>query len=336
MKAKLVTAMLIILTLAAWAMISSCDQLGTVERGPHDPLPSWKDGSTKQAIRQFVEAVTNMGGDDYVPMEQRIAVFDNDGTLWCEQPLVQGLFILYRLQDLATADPSLGMQQPFKSALEGDAEYLKAAGWTTFLELAAATHAGISQEGFAAEVEEFFAFAQHPELNLPVRQLAYQPMLELLAYLRTNGFKTYICSGGGMDFMRVFSNRLYGIPPEQVIGSSMKKELRQVGSRWVLTRTGKLNDFNDKEAKPENIDLHIGTRPLLAVGNVRTGGDIDMLHYSQGRKGPSLQLLVNHDDEQREFAYAEEDNASLNAAQAYGWPVVSMKNDWMTVFSKGE
>jgi len=205
-------------------------------------------------------------------------------------------------------------------------------GMPAILELFSATHSGMGQEQFEAEVEEFFAKAKYPTLGVPVGQVVYQPMVELLDYLRANDFKTYICSGGGIDFMRVLSTRLYGIPPEQVIGTSMKKELHLVDGKWVLSRTGELDSFNDKEVKPVNIDLHIGTRPLLAMGNVRSSGDIGMLRYSQGRKGPSLQLLINHDDDMREFAYAEDDNASLSAAKANGWLVVSIKNDWKSVF----
>ena len=297
-----------------------------------DPLPSWNDGEVKAAIVQFVTAVVTKGGPKYVPAEQRIATFDNDGTLWSEQPVVQGMFLMHRLKKMAKKDPSIRTRQPFKAALENDKEYLKEEGMPAILELFAATHTGMSQEEFETEVTDFFAEARYPKLGSPVGQVVFQPMLELLDYLRGNDFKVYICSGGGIDFMRVMSNQLYGIPREQVIGSSIKKDLKLVKGRWVLTRTAGLGSFNDKEVKPVNIDLHIGMRPLLAMGNVRSGGDFGMLSYSQGRKGPSLQLLVNHDDEEREFAYAEKDNASLNAAKSNGWLVASIKNDWRSVF----
>lgn len=297
-----------------------------------DPLPSWNDGAVKNAIVQFVTTVVTKGGPKYVPAAQRIATFDNDGTLWSEQPVVQGMFLMHRLEKMAKKDPSIRTRQPFKAALENDKEYLKEEGMPAILELFAATHTGMSQEKFEAEVRDFFAEAKYPKLGVPVGQVVFQPMLELLDYLRDNDFKIYICSGGGIDFMRVVSNQLYGIPREQAIGSSMKKELKLVKGRWVLTRTAGLGSFNDKEVKPVNIDLHIGMRPLLAMGNVRSGGDIGMLSYSQGREGPSLQLLVNHDDEEREFAYAEKDNASLIAAKSNGWLVVSIKNDWRSVF----
>lgn len=297
-----------------------------------DPLPSWNDGELKMKVVQFITRVTTKGNPDFVPFEQRIATFDQDGTLWSEQPVVQGMFLMYKLKLMAAEDPSIRSKQPFKAAFEHDKQYLKSEGMPAILELFSATHSGMSQEEFEAEVEDFFAKAKYPNLDVPIGQVVYQPMIELLDFLRANNFKTYICSGGGIDFMRVLSARLYGIPPEQVIGSSMKKELQLVDGNWVLLRTGELDSFNDKEVKPVNIDIHIGIRPLLAMGNVRSSGDIGMLRYSQGRKGPSLQILINHDDEKREFAYAEDDNASLSAAKENGWLVVSIKNDWKSVF----
>jgi hypothetical protein len=297
-----------------------------------DPLPSWNGGELKKKIVQFVTSVTTKGSPNFVSSEQRIATFDQDGTLWSEQPVVQGMFLMYKLELMATEDPSIRSKQPFKAAFEHDKEYLKSEGMPAILELFSATHSGMSQGQFEAEVEDFFAKAKYPKFDVPIGQIVYQPMIELLDFLRANNFKTYICSGGGIDFMRVLSARLYGIPPEQVIGSSMKKELQLVDGKWVLFRTGELDSFNDKEVKPVNIDIHLGTRPLLAMGNVRSSGDIGMLRYSQGRKGPSLQLLVNHDDEKREFAYAEDENESLCAAKENGWLVVSVKNDWKSVF----
>jgi phosphoglycolate phosphatase-like HAD superfamily hydrolase len=297
-----------------------------------DALPSWNEGKTKQSIVDFVSKVTKEGSPAFVPPAERIATFDNDGTLWAEQPVIQGAFLMYQLNKLAQKDPSIRQRQPFKAAFDHDKEYLKEEGMPAILELFAATHAGMSQEQFEADVKAFFATAKHPTLKRPFQELAYQPMLELLQYLRANGFKTFICSGGGIDFMRVIATDLYGIPPEQVIGSSQKKELQQSDGRWGLTRSGKIDSFNDKEVKPVNIDLHIGLKPLLAAGNERSSGDIGMLRYSQSRKGPSLQLLVNHNDGSREFAYAEPDNASLNAAKLGGWTVISMKDDWKRIF----
>ncbi len=301
-----------------------------------DQLPSWNDGPTKAAIIQFVQDVTTGGGPKFVPPEQRIATFDNDGTLWCEQPVIQGAFIMYRLKKMIEKDPALKERQPFKAALENDKAYLKTEGMPAILELFSATHTGMTDDEFRAEVGAFMATAKHPKFGRGFGELTYQPMVELLEYLRSHGFKTYICSGGGIDFMRVISESLYGIPPEQVIGSSGKKVFAKGEEGWSMTRTGEISSFNDKEVKAVNIDLHIGRRPLLAGGNVRSHGDIGMCSYSQGRKGPSLQLLVNHDDAVREFSYAEEDGGSLKAAKANGWIVVSMKKDWNVVFSPEE
>jgi hypothetical protein len=298
-----------------------------------DVLPSWDNHSSKQRIVRFVTAVTTEGGPEYVAPSERIATFDNDGTLWCEQPVVQGAFALHRLKKMVEKDPSLKERQPFKAALENDREYLKAEGMPAILELFTATHSGMSDEDFTAEVAEFMATAKHPELGKRFGELTYRPMVELLEYLRSNGFKTYICSGGGIDFMRAVSDSLYGIPPEQVIGSSGKKVFAEMNGKWSMTRTGKLSAYNDMNDKAVNIDLHIGRRPLFAMGNVRSHGDIGMCAYSQGRKGPSLQLLVNHDDADREFAYAEDDGESLKAAKANGWIIVSVKKDWKTVFA---
>ena len=300
------------------------------------PLPSWNDHSAKQQIIGFVTAVTTKGSPKYVAPAERIATFDNDGTLWCEQPVVQGAFILYRLTKMVENDPSLKERQPFKAALENDKAYLKTEGMPAILELFSATHAGMTDEEFSAEVREFMAAAKHPKFGRGFGELTYQPMIELLEYLRSHGFKTFICSGGGIDFMRAISESLYGIPPEQVIGSSGKKVFAEGQEGWSMTRTGDLSSFNDKDVKAVNIDLHIGRRPLLAGGNIRSHGDIGMCAYSQGRKGPSLQLLVNHDDAVREFSYAEGDGGSLKAAKANGWIVVSVNKDWNVVFSTEE
>ena len=297
-----------------------------------DPLPSWQEQANKQAIIEFVNSVSKEGGPKFVAPADRIATFDNDGTLWCEQPVVQGAFLLSRLKRMADADPTLKDKQPYKAALENDRDYLKSEGMPAILELFSATHGGLSEEDFRIEIAEFMGSAKHPKLERPFGELIYQPMLELLNYLRANGFKTYICSGGGIDFMRAVSEPLYGIPSEQVIGSSQVKKFTETDGKWTMVRTGELGAYNDMADKAVNIDLHIGKRPLIAMGNVRSGGDIGMCSYSMGRNGPSLQLLVNHDDENRELAYAEKDGKSLKAAKAGGWLVVSVKNDWETVF----
>ncbi|RKG99410.1 haloacid dehalogenase-like hydrolase [Corallococcus sp. CA053C] len=297
-----------------------------------DPLPSWNDGPVKQSIVGFVSRVTTEGSPDFLPVEERIAVFDNDGTLWQEKPAVQGAFLVERVRALADKDPSLRKKQPYRAVLEGDVDAVMAGGEKAVMELFAATHANMTQEQFQAEVRGFLKTARHPKLGVPYTQLAYQPMLELLQYLRDNGFQTWISSGGGIDFMRVFSEQVYGIAPQQVIGSSLAETYEQRGGRDVLWREPRVDHVNDKEGKPVGNDLHIGRSPVFVAGNVRSGGDIAMLGASRQRRGPSFQLLIHHDDAAREFAYEEKDGASLRAAKEGGWTVVSMRDDWKTVF----
>lgn len=298
-----------------------------------DPLPSWNDGRVKQSITEFVARVTTADSPDFVPVEDRIATFDNDGTLWVEQPTYnQVLFVIARVEDLAANDPSLPQKQPFKAILEKDMAYLSQLSEADAMELIAVTHSNITQEQFETEARSFYQTAIHPTLQVPITQVTYKPMRELLDYLRANGFQTWICSGGGIDFIREVSQPLYGIPPQQVIGSSLKKEFTDKAGETVIWRLPEVGSVNDKAGKPVGIDLHIGKRPVFAAGNVKSGGDIAMLTYSQERPSASFQLLINHDDAQREFAYQEPDNASLNAAQTNGWNVVSIKNDWKQVF----
>jgi hypothetical protein len=234
---------------------------------------------------------------------------------------------------MARIDPSLRNRQPFKAALEGDKEYLHEQGEKAIMELLAETHAGMTQEEFERMVAAFFETAEHPTLGASIVDLAYQPMVEVMDFLRGNGFDVYICSGGGADFIRAVSERMYGVPPENVIGSTLVYNQRDVNGRSVLRRTPELGSFNDKGVKPANIQERIGRRPAFAGGNVRSGGDIEMLRYSQGRYGPSFQMLINHDDGLREFEYAEQDGASLRAAREYGWLVVNMKADWNRIFA---
>ncbi len=298
-----------------------------------DPLPSWNSGTPKTAIIEFVNRTTTSESADYLPPKDRIATFDNDGTLWPEKPLIQGMFILESLKVLVKKNPDLREKQPFKAALEGDLAYIKQLGEEAVMELLAAVHANQTQETFTVTARQFFETGIHPTLNLPYTQLAYQPMRELITYLQKNDFQTWICSGGGIDFVRLISEPMYEISPQQVIGSSLKKQFIEKEGQFVLWRADKLNSFNDKAEKPINIDLHIGQRPILAAGNVRNGGDIAMLNYSQGGNQKSLQLLINHDDAEREFAYAEANNASLKAAQKNDWQVISMKKDWKRIFA---
>ena len=297
-----------------------------------DPLPSWNDGPAKQSIITFVEKVTKPGSPDFVPVPERIATFDNDGTLWCEQPVVELVFTKERLKDLLAKDPTLKEKQPFKAALERDREYFEKAGMKAVLELVVATHGNMSQSQFEAEAREFFKTVKHPKFGVPFAQTAFLPMVELLHYLRANGFQTWICSGGWMDLMRMVTPETYGIPSQQVIGSSLKEEWVEKDGKYVVWLLPELLSVCDHAGKPVNIDLHIGKRPILAAGNVRTGGDIEMLRYCQSRKGPTLQLMVNHDDAVRESAYGEKNHESLDAAKKNGWTVISMKDDWKSIF----
>lgn len=297
-----------------------------------DPLPSWNDGPAKRGIVEFVKRVTESGSPAFVPLQSRIAVFDNDGTLWPEKPPVEALFILSRIRARAEKDPSLKEKEPFKAALAGDTAYLKEAGEEAVAKLVAASHTGMTQEEFAADAEAFYRQTVYPKPGLPLTSIAYLPMSELLAYLRTNGFQTWICSGGTVEFMRAFSQSQYGIPPEQVIGSAVALKYAERDGKGLLMREPGLSALNDKEGKPVGISRQAGVRPIFAAGNVRSGGDIAMLTYSQGAPA-SFQLLINHDDGKREFAYQEPDGASLKAAKAKGWHVVSMKKDWKRVFS---
>jgi phosphoserine phosphatase len=307
------------------------------QTGQSDPLPSWNDGAAKRGIINFVTRVTREGGPDFVPAVDRVATFDNDGTLWAEKPLpVEVYFILTRVKALAAKDPSLKERRPIKAALEGDAAYFHEAGAKAVLDLLVATETGMSQERFAAEARRFIEKGRHPKLDRPFIEIAYQPMMELLGYLRLNGFQTWLCSGGSIDFMRAFAPQFYGITIDQVIGSEVKRESRMEGDRLAVWRLPEIEAINDKEGKPVGIDRHIGKRPIFVAGNVGNYGDIAMMQYSKGRHGPSFQLLINHDDAAREFAYGEKDNASLNAAKKQGFTVVSIKSDWKTVFGAGQ
>jgi hypothetical protein len=299
-----------------------------------DPLPSWNDGKAKQAIVDFVAKVTKEGSPDFVPPAERIATFDNDGTLWCEKPMpIQLFFALDRVKTLAPQHPEWKTKEPFASLLKGDVKGAMAGGEHSLLEIVMATHAGMTVEEFEKMVKDWIATAKHPTTKQPFTKMVYQPMLELLAYLRANGFKTFIVSGGGIEFMRPWTEKVYGIPPEQVVGSSGKTKYEMRDGQPVLVKLPEINFIDDKEGKPVGINQHIGRKPILSAGNVFSGGDIAMLRYCQSHPGATLQLMVNHDDAAREFAYAEPDNASLKAAAANGWMVVNMKDDWKKVFA---
>jgi hypothetical protein len=306
----------------------------TATAAPADPLPSWNEGATKQTIIDFVNRVTKEGTSDFIPIDDRIATFDNDGTLWAERPYVQELFAMYQIRKMVEKNQSLAKKQPFKAILEGDKATMAKGGEKFSVELLVATHTGLSEDEFDQHVKEFFATAVFPGKNVPIKQIRYQPQLELLDYLRNNAFKVYICTGGTIEFVRSISEEYYDIPSEQVIGTSFKYVF--VDSSNTIYRQPALNHFNDKTGKPASIQLHIGKHPVIACGNEGGKGDIAMLEFSQAGKHQSLQLLVNHDDEAREFLYSEADSASLKSAEKNKWTVISIKNDWKKVFPDHE
>jgi hypothetical protein len=301
-----------------------------------DPLPSWNDGEAKRSILQFVADVTRPGGDKFVPPAERIAVFDNDGTLWSEQPMYfQLAFALDRVQAMAAKHPWWKQQQPFKAALEGDLETVFAGGEHALLELVMATHAATTTEQFERIVSDWLAKSKHPRFQRPYTECVYQPMLELLAYLRANDFKTWIVSGGGIEFMRPWTEKVYGIPPEQVIGSSIKTKFEVRGGKPVLLRLPEVNFIDDKAGKPVGIHQFIGRRPIAAFGN--SDGDLQMLQWTTGGDGPSLAVLVHHTDAEREWAYDRESkigrlDKALDEAREKGWTVISMKEDWKEIY----
>jgi hypothetical protein len=300
------------------------------------PLPSWNDGSAKQSILDFVRRVTTEGGPDFVPVPERIATFDNDGTLWAEQPIYFQLsFALDRVKALAPKHPEWKNQEPFASLLKGDTKSALAGGDRALLDIIKATHAGMTTEEFEAIVKDWIGSAKHPVTQRLFSEMVYQPMLELLDYLRANGFKTFIVSGGGIEFMRPWAERTYGIPPEQIVGSSIKSKLEMRGGKPVLVRLPEVNFVDDKEGKPVGINQHIGRRPIAAFGN--SDGDLQMLQWTAAGPGPRFCLLVHHTDARREWAYDRPSpigalDKALDEAKACGWTLVDMKNDWRRVF----
>jgi phosphoserine phosphatase len=301
-----------------------------------DPLPSWNDGQVKQAIVKFVQAVSERGGAQYVAPEARIATFDNDGTLWSEQPnYFQGIFAFERVKALAPKHPEWKTRQPFKGILEDDMKAVAAAGEKGIAEVVAATHSGMTTDEFAQIVKEWLAQAKHPRFNRGYWEVVYQPMLELLAYLRANGFKTFIVSGGGIDFMRVFTEEVYGIPPEQVVGSTGETHFELRGGKRVLVKLAKVNHIDDKAGKPVGIQRFIGRRPILAFGN--SDGDQQMLQWTAAGGGLRFMGLVRHTDAEREWAYDRQSpigrlDKALDEATARGWTVVDMKRDWKKIY----
>jgi len=311
---------------------------------PGDPLPSWNDGATKRAILEFVAAVTDESAATFVPRPERIAVFDHDGTLVCEKPLIHGMFLVDQVRRLVERRPELAHEEPFATILTGDLEFIRRLGKKFFTDLTFATLAGVPEEKLEAEARDFVRTARHPVFDVPLGDVIYQPMKELIALLEKRGFTVWICSGSGVHFMRPAAEIWYGIPPERVIASRPLTELREVeepspanekhpNRRLDLVVLPQLHVLNDAERKPVSIGEHIGRRPILAVGNVGTTGDIEMLRWSQAGERPSLQLLVLHDDAEREMAYGEPSDESLSAATRYGWQVVRMASDWKRVFA---
>jgi hypothetical protein len=303
-----------------------------------NPLPSWNDGPAKSAILDFVAKVTKEGSPDFVPVPERIATFDNDGTLWCEHPMYfQLLFALDRVKALAPQHPEWKDKEPFASLLKGDVAAALAGGEPAIVQVMMVTHAGMTTAEFEKIVLDWLATAEHPKFKQPYTACVYQPMVELLAYLRASGFKTFIVSGGGIEFMRPWTEKIYGVPPEQVVGSSIKTKFEMREGKPVLLRLPEVNFVDDKAGKPVGINEHIGRRPIAAFGN--SDGDRQMLEWTAAGSGLRLMMLVHHDDAQREFAYGAESkigtfsNELMAEAKKSGWTVISMKNDWNRVFA---
>ncbi|MBI1282708.1 MAG: haloacid dehalogenase-like hydrolase [Thiobacillus sp.] len=301
-----------------------------------DVLPSWNDVASKRSIIAFVDAVTTPGSKDFVPVPERIAVFDNDGTLWAEQPMYfQAFFVFDRIKALAPQHPEWKTREPFASVLKGDLKAALAGGEHALVEMVMATHAGMTTDEFDQIVRDWIATARHPDTGHLFTAMVYQPMLELLDYLRANGFKTFIVSGGGIEFMRPWSERVYGIPPEQVIGSSggLKYEVRD--GTPVIVKLPEIDFVDDKAGKPAGIQRHIGRRPIAAFGN--SDGDLQMLQWTTAGKGARFALYVHHTDAEREYAYDRTSSIGrldkgLDEAAEKGWTVVDMKNDWTVIY----
>lgn len=301
-----------------------------------DPLPSWNDGAAKSAIVDFVSRVTTPGSADFVPIEKRIATFDNDGCLWSEKPFYfQLAFAIDRVKALAKDHPEWKTEQPFKAVLEDDHDALLQSGKQGLLTLVMASHAGMTTDQFAAIAKDWLDAARHPRFQRRYDELVFQPMLELLAYLRANGFKTFITSGGGIEFLRVFAEDVYGIPPEQVIGSSIKTKFEIREGKPVIVRLPEIDFIDDKEGKPVGINSHIGRRPIASFGN--SDGDLQMLQWTAAGEGARFCLLVHHTDAEREWAYDRDSHVgrldkALEEARQREWTVVDMKNDWKVIY----
>jgi phosphoserine phosphatase len=322
--------------LLAVALIGATAFTTTIVRAA-DPLPSWNSGAAKKAIVEFVKVTTTKGGLKFVPLAERIAVFDNDGTLWAEQPMYfQLAFALDRVKALAPQHPEWKDKEPFASLLKGDLKAVLAGGEKTLLEIVMATHAGMTAEGFEKIVRDWMVTARHPKTGRPYNEMIYLPMVELLRYLRANGFKTYIVSGGGIEFMRPWVEQAYGIPPEQVIGSTIKTKFEMRDGKPVILRLPEIDFIDDKEGKPVAINKFIGRRPILAFGN--SDGDLQMLQWTAAGSGARFMGIVHHTDAGREWAYDRKSSVgrldkALDEAQAKGWTVVDMMREWKIIFA---
>jgi phosphoglycolate phosphatase-like HAD superfamily hydrolase len=321
---------------ARWAAAGLAAALLAVSAQAADPLPSWTDGPARKAILAFVESTTTPSSPQFVPPAERIAVFDNDGTLWGEQPMyVQLAFALDRVKALAPDHPEWKDQEPFASLLKGDVQSALAGGEHAIAEIIMTTHAGMTTDAFEAIVRDWIATARHPKTGRLYTEMVYQPMVELLTYLRANGFRTFIVSGGGVEFMRPWTERVYGIPPEQVVGSSIRTRYEVRDGQPVIARLPEIDFIDDKAGKPVGIHRFIGRRPVLAFGN--SDGDFEMLEWTSSGTGPRFALILHHDDRVREWAYDRESDIGrlargLDEAQKRGWNIVSMKEDWKRIY----
>jgi hypothetical protein len=301
-----------------------------------DPLPSWNEGAPKKSILDFVARTTTPGSPDFVAQEERIATFDNDGTLWVEQPIyTQFVFAMDRIKAMARQHPEWKTEQPFEAVLEGDQKALLASGEAGLMKIMAISHTRMSNEDFSKLVSQWIATARQPRFKRPYTECVYQPMLELMDYLRANGFTTYIVSGGGVEFMRPWTEKTYGVPPQQVIGSSAKTKFEMQDGKPILMRLPEVNFIDDGPGKPVGINLFIGRRPIAAFGN--SDGDQQMLEWTAAGSGPRFMLLVHHTDAAREYAYDRNSpvgrlDKALDEANAKGWTVVDMKKDWKVIF----
>jgi len=321
-----------------WLLLLQCAfAVRAMEGAGTEPLPSWNEGPSKRAIVDFVARATSPGGKDFVPLPERIAVFDNDGTLWPEKPIpAQFAFLLDRVKAIAPRFPGWKVRQPFKAAIEGDFDSLGASGAEGLLQLVMATSSGMTSGHFEKLVADWLPKARHPRFRRPYTELAYRPMIELLAYLRGNGFKTWIVSDGGVDFLRPWTEKVYGIPPEQVIGSSIKTKLEMAEGQPILVRLPEVEFINNHATKPVGIHSHIGRRPVFAVGN--SDGDLQMLQWTAAGPGPRFALVIHHTDAKREWAYDHDSKVgrldrALTEAKKRGWPVVDMRSEWKRVFT---